>query len=65
LNPLSKKQISNKQRSGKLCFDNLKVTNKSEIYMKGSSGAGFSLRGLGLARTKIRRLKPAPLEFNF
>jgi methylglutaconyl-CoA hydratase len=26
------------------------------------SGAGFSLRGLGLARTKFRRLKPAPLK---
>jgi hypothetical protein len=28
----------------------------------GLSGAGFSLWGLVFARTKIRRLKPAPLE---
>ncbi len=32
--------------------------------MKVFSGAGFSLRGFVHARTKTRRLKPAPLKKN-
>jgi hypothetical protein len=31
----------------------------------GLSGAGFSLRGLDLARAKFRRLQPAPLKSQF